>query len=290
MNDSYGSFNSTTTTSSQASQLKIVENADMLKVKEYVKSLLKTRIFLGRYLERLLADQRIGYRDIVKLSPAETDLKRDLLDAQSKLRSVFSGTHWIGITDSEAAGHSSGICLWTEIENQPFGVFWFQIKSVKFRDFEVIIQLKCLRHITDAFMEVEPIVLGRAEKPTIESTLNDTAKVVISSTKSIFTLDGLKDGVTFIFVFIIAVFTGSNAFVQFLGNFVLALVREMSNLVTKSTPLLLGCLDFLSKIVGGFYILIAMIFKPSNPNPLNRRTIAYNNRPQTTYYNDKNFD
>ncbi|CAH2244141.1 uncharacterized protein LOC120630041 [Pararge aegeria] len=281
------SFNSSS--SSQYGDIKTMENEGTLKVKDYVKNLLKSRIFLGRYLERRLADQRIGYRDIVKLSPAEVELKRDLLEAQCKLQSIFPNTHWVGISSSEAIGHPSGICIWTEIENQPFGVFWFQIKSIKFRDYEVIITLKCLRHITDAFIEVEPLILGCVERSTIDAKLNDTANEIVFSIKNAFTLNSIKEFITFIFAFIIAIFTGSNAFIQFLGNFVLALVREFSILISKSTPLILGCLDVFSKIVGGFYILIAMIFKPSNPNPLNKRTIAYYDGTQKRY-DDRHFD
>ncbi|XP_045769222.1 uncharacterized protein LOC123870094 [Maniola jurtina] len=279
------SFNSSTT--SELSELKTVVGEEVLKVRDYVKNLLRSRIFLGRYLERRLADERVGYRDIVKLSPAEVELKRDLLEAQYKLQKICPKGQWIGISDSEAIGHSTGICIWTEIDNQPFGLFWFQIKSVKYLDYEVIITLKCIRHITDAFLEAEPILLGCVEKP-IEAKLNETANEIVFCLKNAFTLNSIKEFITFIFAFIIAIFTGSNAFVQFLGNFVLALVRELSNLITKSTPLILGCLDFFSKIVGGFYILIAMIFRPSNPNPLKKRTIGYD-RPQQRY-DDRNFD
>ncbi|XP_063362763.1 uncharacterized protein LOC134651589 [Cydia amplana] len=269
-----------------------------VKQKNLAKGLLKSRIFLGRYLERRLINQSIGYRDVVVVSPAEVDLKRDLLEVQNNLRIVFPNIQWIGITDSEPLGYTSGVCLWTEIDNQPFGPFWFQVKSLKFRDEEIIVTVKCLRHISDAFLELEPILTGgsggtskskeksegKVEKP-IEA-LSDTVQEIKANLKSALSITNVKEFFTFIFALVIAVFTGSTAFINFLGNFILALLRELSILVKNSTPMFLGFLDFLSKIVGGFYILLAMFFKPSNPPPQNKRSLRYHDNTQSRYNND----
>ncbi|XP_026748930.2 uncharacterized protein LOC113509724 [Galleria mellonella] len=280
-----------------SSQISSYEDTDTTKIKNYVKDLLKSRIFLGRYIERRLIDQHIGYRDVVVISAAETELKRDLLEGLQKLRHVCS-THWIGITDREILGQGlSGICLWTEIENQPFGPFWFQIKTIKFREQEVIVLLKCIRHISDAFLELEPILTGAAKK---QKEINDSApeniplsetyKEIIANLKNALSISNVKEFFTFLFAFIIAVFTGSTAFINFLGNFVLALIREMSILIKNSTPMFLGMLDFFSKIVGGFYILLAMFFKPNNPVPINKRYIANDRQQRQNYYDNQQYD
>ncbi|XP_061714535.1 uncharacterized protein LOC133523045 [Cydia pomonella] len=275
------------------------DDINIVKQKNLAKDLLKSRIFLGRYLERRLINQRIGYRDVVVVSPAEVDLKRDLLEVQNSLRILCPKIQWIGITDTEPLGYnSSGVCLWTEIDNQPFGPFWFQVRSLKFRDEEIIVTVKCLRHISDAFLELEPILTGefggtskskeksegKVEKP-IEA-LSDTVQEIKANLKSALSITNVKEFFTFIFALVIAVFTGSTAFINFLGNFILALLRELSILVKNSTPMFLGFLDFLSKIVGGFYILVAMFFKPSNPPPQNKRSLRYNDSTQSRYNND----
>ncbi|XP_047025298.1 uncharacterized protein LOC124633958 [Helicoverpa zea] len=293
------SFNSSVTTSQYDSQ----DDAEPTKVKNYLKERLKSRIFLGRYVERRLADKRIGYRDIVVVSPAEVKLKKDLLDVQHKLITVCPSTHWIGITDTETLGYTSGVCLWTEIDNQPFGPFWFQIKSLKFRDDEVMVQLKCLRHISDAFLEIEPILTGavKTTKSTettekkLESSvasLNETYTDFVATLKSFLSISNVKEFITFLLAFVIAIFTGSSSFINFLGNFILALVRELSLLVKNSTPMFLGLLDFFSKIVGGFYILLAMFFRQSAPPPPNKRTIGAYDRSRRSYnhYDDGQFD
>ncbi|KAM3964900.1 uncharacterized protein ACR2FA_000788 [Aphomia sociella] len=287
-----------------SSQISTCEDTNTIKIKNYVKELFKSRIFLGRYIERRLIDQRIGYRDVVIISAAETELKRDLMEGLHKLRSVC-GSQWIGITDTEFLGQSSsGVCLWTEIENQPFGPFWFQIKTIKFRDQEVIVLLKCLRHISDAFLELEPILTSSTKKPKETNddllqnvtSLSETYNEIVGNLRDALSISNVKEFFTFLFAFIIAIFTGSTAFINFLGNFVLALIREMSILIKNSTPMFLGVLDFFSKIVGGFYILLAMFFKPNSSIPLNKRTITYdrqqrhNNYYDNRQYDDRNFD
>ncbi|XP_045523092.1 uncharacterized protein LOC123713464 [Pieris brassicae] len=282
--------------SENSTQLDRIEDMAVLNVKKYVKDLLRSRIFLGRYLERRLVDQRIGYRDVVVISAAEAEIKRDMIEALQRLRSVFPLLHWIGITDSNAisVNVSPSLCLWTEIDNQPFGPFWFQVKSIKFRVDEILISLNCIRPITDSYLELEPILTGANKKPKnnvsqvseVKENLNESISEIKETLKSALTIRNAKEFVTFVFAFIIAIFTGSTAFVNFLGNFILALLRELSILIKNSTPMLLGFLDFLSKIVGGFYILLAMLFKSNVPHPQNKRSLTYHNRMD----NSREFD
>ncbi|KOB69447.1 Uncharacterized protein OBRU01_16734 [Operophtera brumata] len=292
------SFNSSVASSLQ---YECFEDVESTRVKNYVKETLKSRIFLGRYIERRLINQRVGYRDIVVVSAAELELKRDLLEVQHKLSSAIK-VSWIGITDTDSIGCSpaGGVCICTEIDNQPFGAFWFQIKTLKFRDEEVIVILKCIRHITDGFLEVEPILTGGTTKKYKETSLNKAVDVSLNETyndivvnlKSALSISNVKDFFTFLLAFVIAIFTGSTAFVNFLGNFILALIREMSNFVKNSTPMFLGVLDFFSKIVGGFYILLAMLFKQQAPMPIDKRRLTYYGSVprQDVTYDDGQFD
>ncbi|KPI94108.1 hypothetical protein RR46_06559 [Papilio xuthus] len=287
-------------TSAASSKIGCDEDPEVAAVKKYVKDLLKSRIFLGRYLERRLNDQLSCYRDIVLLSNAETELKRDLLEAEAKLRSIFSNGLWIGVTNAEKIGNFSGVCIWTEIDDQPLGAFWFQIKSVKFRENEVLLVLKCIRHISDAYLEMEPILTGLAKK-NVESSENILDNSVVSlkesyndlltSIKSALSITNVKEFFTFLIAFAIAVVTGSTSFVSFLGNFILALIREISIFVKNSTPMFLGILDFFGKIVGGFYILLAMLFKPNTPVRVSRRALPYDGQLHSyNKFSGKDFD
>ncbi|XP_050674645.1 uncharacterized protein LOC126972100 [Leptidea sinapis] len=275
----------------------LTENTITTSLKSYLKDLLKSRIFLGRYLERRLVNECVGYRDIVLLSAAETELKRDLHEAHEKLCTTGTSSLWIGITDSDLLnlGISSSICIWTEIDNQPFGTFWFQIKGLKYRCNEICIALNCLRHITDAFIELEPILSGPIKKPIVKCDLALEGNSVTNSSdslkdilKSVVAISNVKEFLKFIFALVVAIFTGGTSFVSFIGDFTLGLLREISIFVNNSTPLVLGFLDFISKIVGGFYILMAMMFKPSRPVhiPNKRDIVVPNKHGGYNYYND----
>jgi hypothetical protein len=56
-------------------------------------------------------------------------------------------------------------------------------------------------------------------------------------------------------------------------------IRESAHLIRMATPFLLACVEMMNKAVGGFYLLLAMIWrdfrKPQEPGPgtANRRYI-----------------
>jgi len=69
--------------------------------------------------------------------------------------------------------------------------------------------------------------------------------------------------------------TGIIAGAKQLAQFSLKLLHELANLVDRSTPLALAALNMVGKIVGGAYLLIAMIWrdavkKPPVPAPTSR--------------------
>ncbi|CAH0399871.1 unnamed protein product [Chilo suppressalis] len=292
------SFNS----SGCSSHFDSTDDVETAKIKNFAKDLLRSRIFLGRYVERRLINQRIGYRDIVLLSAAEVELKKDLYDVQHKFEVASSNQKCIGIIDAETLGiNASGLCIWTEIENEPFGPFWFQIKSIKFRPEETMVSVKCVRYISESYLEIEPILTGIGPLKSKESanalpygnveTLNDSYNNIVAIFKDALSIRNVKEFLTFLCALVIAVFTGTSTFVNFLGNFILALIREMSILIKNSTPMFLGLLDFFSKIIGGFYILLAMFFKPSNSPPHSRNLVHYNHQgPPISNYDHKQFD
>ena len=86
-------------------------------------------------------------------------------------------------------------------------------------------------------------------------------------------------------VLILALFTGMVAGVKQLGQFSLRyrivapsygylssyhirVLHELANLVDRSTPLALGALNIMSKVVGGAYLLVAMIWRDTVKKPV----------------------
>ena len=68
-------------------------------------------------------------------------------------------------------------------------------------------------------------------------------------------------------VLMLAAVTGAAAGVKQLGQFSLKLLHELANLVDRSTPLALAALNMMGKIVGGAYLLIAMIWRDAVKKP-----------------------
>ena len=68
-------------------------------------------------------------------------------------------------------------------------------------------------------------------------------------------------------VLMLAAVTGAVAGVKQLAQFSLKLLHELANLVDRSTPLALAALNMMGKIVGGAYLLIAMIWRDAVKKP-----------------------
>lgn len=72
------------------------------------------------------------------------------------------------------------------------------------------------------------------------------------------------------FALIIAIITVMLAFIRNLGEYFLRLIRELSLFINVSTPIILQCIDMVTKTIGGLYILLAMMWRgqPTNrPRP-----------------------
>jgi hypothetical protein len=67
--------------------------------------------------------------------------------------------------------------------------------------------------------------------------------------------------VKFLLVLLLAAFTGLIAGGKQVANWSLKAIHELAFLVDRSTPFALGALNMLSKVVGGFYVLLAMIWR-----------------------------
>ena len=111
----------------------------------------------------------------------------------------------------------------------------------------------------------------------------------------IFTVTSAKQAVQLIGLIILTICTGSFELLKHFWWYSLALTRELGVIAERLTPLALGVLDIVSKIIGGFYMLIAMIFRdyryggpakgvsPPTSQPLQQP----GSRPAITYGRDR---
>lgn len=258
------------------------------EVQVFAKQLLVNRLFLGHYQERRLVESLKSYRDVVVVSNSEKDLKRDLETVWRKLKGCpkFSKV-WIGITGPELVGAPAGQALWLKLNDLAFGQYWFQIKQVKYVEGkELYLRLKCVRAVdTSAFTErgdFEPakapqILDNNSECPSersfhTESSMNwDEVKGKFKANVeegaanivSLLTYHNAKEVIVFTAVLITACMTGLFHSLRYLGDYTLRFMREFSYIIRATTPIFLAIIDFFTKLVGGFYLLIAMMWRTS---------------------------
>ncbi|XP_018802775.1 PREDICTED: uncharacterized protein LOC108977514 [Bactrocera latifrons] len=73
--------------------------------------------------------------------------------------------------------------------------------------------------------------------------------------------DNIKDFLQFLGLVVISLLTGSFVAIKYLGTFALRFMFEFTRFMHVMTPIILKIIEAINKIVGGFYILLAMIWK-----------------------------
>jgi hypothetical protein len=90
---------------------------------------------------------------------------------------------------------------------------------------------------------------------------------ITANLASVFTVHNVKEVIIFMSVFILTCVTGIFHFVRYVGDYSIKFMREFSVFIQASTPIFLAMIDFFSKCVGGFYLLIAMLWRGSKVQP-----------------------
>ncbi|XP_059621227.1 uncharacterized protein LOC132264907 isoform X2 [Phlebotomus argentipes] len=251
-------------------------------VENFCKKVLKSRVFLGEFKEKRLVSSLESYRDVIVVDvQSESAIANDLDIVYGKLIEWLgerNDNHWIGLTrtSSQPKGGLQTVLVWTELDSfYPFGKYWFQIKTVRFREHEILLKLKVLRSAEEPTprgndQEV-PFKWEDIDWPLFERIGRDSAawakkqlthflvfllSVRVNAGQIVAAIKMIVLGVVF------AVASSIQA-IQLLGNFSLRFVEETRKCIHVLTPLILGTLDIFSKIVGGFYMLIAMVWRDS---------------------------
>jgi hypothetical protein len=103
----------------------------------------------------------------------------------------------------------------------------------------------------------------------------DIMEEMMTNFAAVMTLPNAKRFVCFMAVLIVACITGILHSIRFVGDYSLKLFREMSVFIQVSTPIFIAVLEFFAKCVGGFYLLIAMMWRGSSDRPPYAHVQAY---------------
>ncbi|XP_075146685.1 uncharacterized protein LOC142221054 [Haematobia irritans] len=287
-----------------------------LALQSLCKQILKSRLFRGFYEERRYVDNVSGYRDIISLHRSEKELSKLLRDIRDKLAMFYSQQNpdmWIGVSSGALGGFSPNpsaleTFIWAEMDDLAFGQYWFSIKSLRFRENEVIVKLKTVRPVDAEEMAEKWTKSSSRERRTTEATSDsssqttqpdsttkatDESEVNLQDFAEIFhqwrasikqtiydfmSKDISKENILgvlkFIGLLIVSLISGALVGTKFLGNFTLRFMFELSRLTHVLTPIIFKIIDVFNKIVGGFYLLLAMIWKDAVVNRNRANTTA----------------
>ncbi|KAI9580016.1 hypothetical protein GQX74_000804 [Glossina fuscipes] len=268
------------------------------------KHLLKSRLFRGFYEQRRYVEQVRTYRDIVSLQHTEKDLRKLLRDISQKLQMFYLSQNqrmWIGVTNSNAIGVSQypgqtlDIYIWVELDELAFGQYWFTIKTVKFRENEVMLKLKMVRPVEFEIAEKHASFrrnlsqsVQLIDKFTVRTESQDPSLDPLQVSKPVewkdfrslfrqwgFAIRGsiyefmaediskknIKNLLRFLILLILSLLSGLLMTLKFIGIFIIRFMLEITRLTHVLTPIVLKIIDVFNKIIGGFFILLAMIWK-----------------------------
>ncbi|XP_012260872.2 uncharacterized protein LOC105688850 [Athalia rosae] len=276
-----------------------------------IKQLLVGRVFVGEYIERHYVDSLSTYRDLVVVNSDELDLSRSLIKAKQIILNMLRHITWLGMTDNQHDATPKGLCLWVNLSQVPLGKHWFQIQSIDLNDKEVSLKLNHLRPFDYSKNQTEHILAPEqimenfdVQKFFQELTwvqirefglhlLVDVSTWCILNLKNVLTYENIRETIKFSSVLFLTVISFLIEATRFFCDYSIRLMRELSYVIHSLTPIIMGIIDFFAKCVGGFYLLLVMLWRGSSgpqvpPNALSgafgrnsissQKSIGYNNR------------
>lgn len=263
-------------------------------VRAFAEQLLIDRIFMGDYQEKHYVAKLNAYKDLIVLNKQEQILADDLTKVKNKILDDNLNA-WYGFTEPNEIGAPAAYCVWTSLDEPNkvksdaasvvFGEYWFQIKGLRFCVNAVEIQLTILRPIDSTSSMSNGLDISSLAQQALEV---DTQKIQQYFQENIIEVDwknlfnqwktsinhmayrffsteitwrNFINCIQMLGLFCIALVKLSVHFVHCIGEFTLRLTFELTRLIKASSPIVLAVINLLSKMIGGLYILVAMIWK-----------------------------
>eukprot|EP00092_Neocalanus_flemingeri_P008964 GFUD01009645.1.p1 GENE.GFUD01009645.1~~GFUD01009645.1.p1 ORF type:complete len:484 (+),score=137.53 GFUD01009645.1:53-1504(+) len=265
-------------------------------------------LFSGWYTERRYVDAIDRYRDVILVDSVEALIIKQVKYAIRKCGKILAENSFIGLTDVDdesklfinlGAGGAEA--------SHAFGHYWFQLRSINFManvgfTLEVVVVRQFVSSDSDSCWKCKARASQPADSPPVKidsigaalvdmrSRLYTVSSDVLTEVwqpgtywaklRPLLTVSNVVHLGKLLLVLILALFTGLIAGVKQLAQFSLRLLHELANLVDRSTPLALGALNIMSKVVGGAYLLVAMVWRDTVKKPVSAGPATA--RPQLT--------
>jgi len=264
-------------------------------------------LFSGWYTERRYVDAIDRYRDVILVDSIEYLIIKQVKYAIRKSGKILADNCFIGLTNVDdecklfitlGAGGAE--------TSHAFGHYWFQLRSISFiPNIGFNLEVVVLRQFVTTDSESCWKCKARASQPddsppvkidSIGAALVDMKtrlgqvssdvwtevwqpQTIWAKLRPLMSVANLVHLGKLVMVLFLALLTGIVSGVKQTAQFSLKVLHELANLVDRSTPLALGALNIMSKVVGGAYLLVAMIWRDTVKKPVGGPVPA---RPQLT--------
>lgn len=270
-------------------------NHDNEHIKVFSKQMLKGRLFIGTYEEERYVSLLNSYRSVVTISNEERDLTEDLEIVRRRIEDYYVTEHWNGITTPNMVGVPARYSLWTELPSgNTFGIYWFKISAVKFRNNEAIVKLKIVRSFKNLTFQdeiSEPDLITCVKLADIRENGKNFLKNIghnfLSTTtftfSNIISSRNVKDAFVFMFLLSTSICLGIIKLLEYSCEFLLKLMRECSEFTKSASPIIIAFINFVGKSVLGLYMLAACLWRDRKVTHYNNINQGYTMRPISSY-------
>ncbi|KAK3856451.1 hypothetical protein Pcinc_037231 [Petrolisthes cinctipes] len=259
---------------------------------EYIDERLRGRIFSGWVEERRWVEGINGYRDVIEVDEWEVEMNQQLKAIVACIPGVQEGTRWINITSPNRT--TPNFCLWVFLDAPPRpGHYWFSVAAVKLQpQFGLQVVVKEIRQIhfhdgetaekrqrrqmrrQGSSTSGEFEYVNEQVKDWLEQAQQLTLTSVWAAVSSTITFSNIRESIRFVMVLVMTLVLGLVMVVKESHHLGLRFIREAGIFFHNITPFMQTVLAFVEKIVGGMYLLVAMVYRdlrrpgrPSVPPP-----------------------
>lgn len=202
-----------------------------------------------------------------------------MIDSKRRIEKFYGPKTFFGVTyEKTATGAFSGTKIFCDIiENVPLGCFWIQIKGIRFCEKEVKLRLRFVRMLDEGTVKRQ---FKAPDVKAITASVTDTVQKIKWSEVGASWMDSISNGskevlllkpnfqslvkvFRFIVFLVISIIVMLFKFVHSVGEFTIRLLSEISRLIMAITPLVKVVTDMISKIIGGFIVFLAMVWRDS---------------------------
>lgn len=222
------------------------------------------------------------YRSVLELCPSETEFQLALIDVGRRIAKFYKTEMYYGVTyEKSPTGAFCNTKIYCDtLEDIPLACYWIQVKGVRFIGKEFKFRFKIVRMVDEcevrrqlkvgdvkAITDSVVAVTETAKKINWNEVWTSWSESISDGTKEMlllgFNFQSLVKVVKFIMFLVVGTFFAFTEACKFIGEFLIRFVAELSRLITVLTPILKALMDMISKIVAGFILFLAMVWRDS---------------------------